>query len=97
MLRPDVTKWGETLEDLRKLSVSAQHSRSRERFQALYQIGSGQTNATQWAKQIGREDQTVMGWVHLYNAEGTDALLYRHTGGRTPFLAKQSKHPSPRA
>jgi hypothetical protein len=88
MLRPDFNKWGQTAEDLRQLSIHAEHARSRERFQALYYIGIGQTNATQWAKQIQRDDQTVMGWIHTYNAAGPEAVLYRHTGGRPPFLAR---------
>jgi hypothetical protein len=33
-------------------------------FLALYRIGSGQTNATQWAIESGRDDNTVMRWVH---------------------------------
>jgi hypothetical protein len=36
MVRVEMTKWGQTLEDLRRASVSASHWRSRERFQALY-------------------------------------------------------------
>jgi transposase len=88
MLRPDFTKWNQTAEDIRKLSIHADHARSRERFQALYVIGTKQTNATNWAKQIGRDDQTVMGWIHLYNDKGSEALLYKRTGGHPPFLAK---------
>jgi hypothetical protein len=90
MIRPDTTKWGQTLSDLRRLSVTADHPRTRERFLALYMIGSGQSNATRWAAEIGRSDNTVMGWVHLYNADGPEALYYRRTGGRTPFLVKTS-------
>lgn len=88
MLRPDFNKWGQTAEDVRQLSIHATHSRSRERYQALYLIGTGQTNATRWAKQIGRDDQTVMSWIHLYNIEGPEALLYKRTGGHPPFLAR---------
>lgn len=88
MLRPNFQKWNQTPEDIRQLSLRADHPRSRERFQALYLIGIGQTNATRWAKEIGRDDQTVMEWIHLYNAEGADALLYQRTGGRPPFLAQ---------
>jgi transposase len=90
MIRPDTTKWGQTLSDLRRLSVTADHPRTRERFLALYMIGSGQSNATRWAAEIGRSDNTVMGWVHLYNADGLEALYYWCTGGRTPFLVKMS-------
>lgn len=89
MIRPDVNKWGQTLADLRRLAVEAEHVRTRERFQALYMIGSEQSNATQWAVQIGRNDETVLAWVHTYNAAGPDALRYRRTGGRTPFFAKR--------
>jgi hypothetical protein len=88
MLRPDFAKWGQTPEAIRQLSLNAVHPRSRERFQALYLIGTGQTNATRWAQQIKRDDQTVMGWIHDYNAEGPDAVLYKHSGGHPPFLAR---------
>lgn len=86
MIRPETTKWGQTLADLRRLSVEAEHSRTRERFLALYLIGSGQTNATKWAEEIERDDNTVMKWVHMYNTLGPDSLTYRRTGGRAPLL-----------
>lgn len=89
MLCPDFDKWGQTAKDMRQLSIHAAHPRSRERFQALYMIGTGQTNATKWAQHIGRDDQTVMGWIHSYNADGPEALLYKRTGGRPPFLAQR--------
>ena len=43
-----------------RLAREAEHARSRERFMALYQVGSGKYNATQWAKESGREDETVL-------------------------------------
>lgn len=86
MVRPDTEKWGQTVDELRRLSVEAAHARTRERFQALYMIGSRQTNATQWAKRIGRSDEAVLGWLHAYNEGGPEALRYRRTGGRPPFL-----------
>lgn len=88
MVRPDTAKWGQSLADLRQLSVEAEHRRTRERFLALYMIGSQQTNATQWSVEIGRDDDTVIGWVKAYNEHGPDALTYRRTGGRSPFLPK---------
>ena len=36
MIRPETDKWGQTLADLRRLSVEAEHPRTRERFLALY-------------------------------------------------------------
>ena len=91
MIRPDFAKWKQTASDLQRLSIEAEHPRSRERFQALYLIGTKQTNATQWAQEIGRKNQTVMGWVHQYNAEGPDSLHYRRTGGRNPLLTSQQE------
>jgi len=86
MVRPETAKWGQTLADLRQMSVAAEHARTRERFLALYMIGSERVNATEWAAEIGRDDNTVMGWVHTYNRHGPEALAYRRTGGRPPFF-----------
>jgi hypothetical protein len=86
MIGVAIAKWQQTLEDLRLASLSAPHPRSRERFQALYLIASSQFNATTCAAHIGRQDETVLAWVHLYNEHGPDALTYRHTGGRSPLL-----------
>jgi len=86
MIKVEMAKWQQTLEDLRLASLSEPHPRSRERFQAVYLIASGQYNATACAAHIGRQDETVLRWVHLYNRDGPDALAYRHTGGRTPLL-----------
>ena len=88
MVRVEMAKWGQTLEDLRLASLHAPHPRTRERFQALYLIASGQFNATTCAAHIGRQDETVLGWVHRYNEHGPDALTYRRTGGRAPLLPR---------
>jgi hypothetical protein len=93
MVRPDVAKWDQTLADLRRLSIEADHPRTRERFQALYMIGSEQSNATAWAAESGRCDETVLHWVHIYNAAGPAALSYRRTGGRPPFLSRSRPQP----
>ena len=95
MIRPDFVKWGQTAEELRQLSLVAPHARTRERFQALYMIGSGQKNATEWAKEIGRQDQTVHGWIHQYNLSGPERLCYRRTGGNGPLFRAQRKHKLP--
>ncbi len=88
MLRPDFAKWGQSPTAIYELSLHASHARSRERFQALYAIGTLRCNATQWAAEFGRKNQTVMGWVHLYNEQGPDAVHYQRTGGRTPLLPR---------
>jgi len=46
MIRPDTAKWNQTLDDLRRLATGPVHPRTRERFLALYQIATQQTNAT---------------------------------------------------
>ncbi len=101
MLPVDHGRWGQTSEDLRQLAVSAPHRRTRERFLALYDITQESGGATRVAVRAGRHPQTVMGWLHAYNAHGPEALVYRRTGGRPPFvpasrlaLAKPSAPPS---
>jgi hypothetical protein len=85
MVRPDTAKWNQTVSDLRRLSIEAAHPRTRERFLALFMIGSGQTNATRWARESGRMIDTVLKWVHRYNQAGPEALVYRRTGGHPPL------------
>ena len=97
MIRPNVAKWNQTVADLRRLSIEADHPRSRERFLALYMIASGHRNAAQWAAEIGRTDETVLGWVHTYNTEGPDTLAYRRTGGRAPLFCQSRSRKSPSA
>jgi hypothetical protein len=96
MVYPDIAKWDQSPDDLRRLSLEAAHARTRERFQALYLLSLRQTNATQWAAQTGRNDETVLSWVHTYNQQGPDALSYRRSGGRLPlFRQKQPARSSP--
>ena len=63
MVRVEMAKWGQTLEDLQRAAANTVHRRSRERFQALYLIASGQFNATTCAAHIGRQDETVLAWI----------------------------------
>ena len=96
MIRVEMAKWGQTLDDLRLASVYAPHRRTRERFQALYLIASGRFNATTCAAHVGRRDDTVLGWVHRYNGRGPDALAYRRTGGRAPLFSRRTSSGSSR-
>ncbi len=91
MIRPDFAKRHQTAEDMRRLSIEAEHIRSRERFQALYMIGSEQDTATGWAQEIKRHKQTVLEWVHCYNEAGPAGISYQHTGGRRPKLSEAEK------
>jgi hypothetical protein len=97
MIRVEMAKWGQTLDHLRLASMRAPHRRTRERFQALYLIASGRFNATTCAAHIGRQDDTVLGWVHRYNADGPDALTYRRTGGRAPLFRRRRSSGSSRS
>jgi hypothetical protein len=87
VLRVEHAHWGQSPEDLRRLAMSAPHARTRERALALYDIAQGSC-ATRVAARTGRHPQTVMGWVHAYNAQGPDALGFRRTGGRPPFALR---------
>lgn len=96
MIRPDFAKWHQDAEEMRRLSLEAAHPRSRERFQALYMIGSGQKNASQWAQQINRQKQTVLKWVHCYNELGPEHITYQATGGARAKLSEAKKKRSSR-
>lgn len=87
MLRVDCAGWNQHPEDLRRLALETEHGRSRERFLALYEITQASC-ATQVAQGGQRNPQTVMRWVHEYNAHGPEALVYRHSGGR-PLFARR--------
>ncbi len=99
MVRVEMQKSGQSLDDLRRLALDAPHRRTRERFLALSLIADGTHNATTWAARAGRQDETVLGWLHAYNADGPEALTYRRTGGPPPFLRptkpNTSSTPSP--
>ena len=101
MLSVDHARWSQTPEDLRRLAMSAPHPRTRERFLALHDITQQSRGATRIAARTGRHPQTVMGWLHAYNAYGPDVLIYCRTGGRPPFVpaprpgsARSSARPS---
>jgi transposase len=89
MLTVDVEQWGQSAERLRQLALEAEHPRSRERLMALYEICDGK-NASQVGRATQRNPQTVMEWVHRYNDEGPEAMLYRRTGGHPPLCPKTS-------
>ena len=95
MIRVDYARWGQTPEDVRHLALSAPHARTRERALALVDI-TQHSCATQVAVRTGRRAHTVMAWVHAYNAQGPDALVYHRTGGRRPFFARAAKPTSAR-
>src|SRR5947209_8761406 len=54
MIRVEMQKWGQSLDDLRRLALQAEPPRTRERFLALCLIADGTYNATSWAAQFGR-------------------------------------------
>jgi hypothetical protein len=94
MMQPNFAQGGECADDMRRLMIEARHERSRERFQARYMIGSGQSNATPWAQRIERNERTGMNWIQRDNRAGSASLHYRHSGGRTPFFGKTSRQQS---
>jgi transposase len=84
MLKVNSQRWQQSLEKLREQALKASHPRTRERFMGLYEIAKGKS-ATQVGRETNRNPQTVMEWVHRYNDSGSEALVYRHTGGHPPL------------
>ncbi|HEX3152627.1 MAG TPA: hypothetical protein VHR66_31430 [Gemmataceae bacterium] len=96
MIRPQLENWGQDLDDLRRLATEAPHRRTRERFLALLMVATGQYNATTWAAQTERNDETILGWIHTDNEHGPERLSDRRTGGSAPFLHRNKSRRSPR-
>src|SRR3954465_4269424 len=90
MVRVEYAHWGQSPEDLPHVALSAPHARTRERALALYEITQGSC-ATRVAARTGRPPQTVMGWVHAYNAQGPGTLAFPRTGGRPPFARRSQR------
>jgi transposase len=88
MLKVDCQRWSQSLQILREEALRANHPRTRERLMALYEIGQG-SSASEIGRKTGRNPQTVMKWVHLYNEKGLEALGYQRTGGRPFFYPKK--------
>jgi hypothetical protein len=56
----------------------------------LYEIGSEQTSANRWAEANGYQIETVLRWLHGYNAGGPEAVVYQRTGGRRPLFRQSN-------
>ncbi len=89
MLTVNYHQWNQTVEQLREMSLTAVHPRTRERFMALYEICLGKS-ATRVGQDTQRNPQTIMDWVHRYNQRGPEALTFRQTGGHPPVLSKDA-------
>jgi transposase len=90
MLNVNYSHWNQTRQDLRQQALDAEHPRTRERYFALYEIASGKS-AYQVSKEIKRRPNTVVDWVHNYNAKGQEGIIYKRTGGRPFFCLTNSK------
>jgi transposase-like protein len=86
MVRVDLVGWNCSVDELRVRSVNSAHPRTRGRFLALYLMVSEGLCASEVARRLGRDQDTLLSWVHGFNEGGPDALVYRRTGGRRPFL-----------
>ena len=86
MLRPDLAKWTQSPNDLQRMAVHAEHSRTRERCLALHRIVVEGASATQVSLDLGRHPRWGMRWVRRYNEGGPQTLEYRRTGGRRPLF-----------
>ncbi len=84
MLKVNYHQWNQSVEQLREMSLTAVHPRTRERLMALYEICLGKS-ATRVGQETQRNPQRIMDWVHRYNHSGLDALTFRQTGGHPPL------------
>ena len=85
MLKVLYNQWNQTPESLYQAALSALHPRTRERLMALCRICNSES-AESVARSIGRDPRSVRAWLKTYNHCGPEALNYRRTGGRAPFV-----------
>lgn len=85
MLKVLYSQWNQTPESLYQAGLSAPHPRTRQRLMALYRICKNES-AEAVAHSIGRDPRSVRAWLKKYNKFGPEALHYRRTGGRPPFV-----------
>ncbi len=52
---------------------------------ALYRVSKGEC-ATHIAGAMGQQPRTLWTWIHRYNDFGSEALYYKRSGGRSPFV-----------
>ena len=90
MLKIDFSRWNQSAEVIRDQVLGAEHPRTRERWMALCEICTGK-NATKVGTATDRNPQTIMEWVHRYNDNGPEAMVFKQTGGPPPLCQKQSK------
>ena len=90
MLRAHNRKWGHTPEAIRFLAQEASHPRTRERLLAIYEVTQGK-NASEVARQFGRENETVHRWLRLYEQRGPEGLIFQRSGGRPPFAPRSNR------
>ena len=57
-----------------------------QRYLALYEMTQGKS-ATRVAQMLNRHDETIHDWVHQYNEQGPQALVYVRTGGSPAISA----------
>ena len=92
MVRVEMAKWNQTLEDLRRASLHAPHARSRERFQALYLIASGrlQRHHLRRPHRPAGRDRPRLG-ASLQRARPGRPELPPHRRALPPFTPRQAQ------
>ena len=90
MVHVDTARWNQTPDDLRRLALEAPHPRTRERFQALYEVAT-HWSAFGWSKEAQRRHSTILEWIGNYNERGPEALTFVRTGGTPPLLPRSAR------
>lgn len=76
----------ETAEELKEMLKTERNSKRQTRLQALYLIATKQAKARgQVARLLGKNRNTISGWLSLYENEGLAKFLeiYRPSGAQT--------------
>ena len=96
MRRLDLARWKQTIGDLNRLAIESDHVRTRQRFAVLVRVAQGAAYGA-IATEFDVHRTQPSKWIRLYNDGGPDALIYRHSGGHAPLLARGKRRNSKRS
>ena len=85
-----VSREDKSAADLRLASSKCSDGAQVRRLLAIAMVLEGRSR-TEAAKLNGMDRQTLVDWVHRYNASGIEGLVSRKSPGREAFLTKEQK------
>ena len=82
-------QWQMEVKDLPRRMILSPTPRERERWYAMLLLAQGWT-ASGTVQALGRDPHTIGRWAAAFGEGGPAALIFEHSGGSPPPLARRS-------